>query len=437
MDQKKNIYKPFLHKKEEENVLCGTVSQKLNWKLNLLFLNKKFDECLRFIESETIKNATLTHNQYFLKVKGEVFFVKNNFESALKEFEKALMLNKNSVEIIKRLVDCNLALERYEVSIPLLYEGLNCFGEDNQIYEKLGECYIKIGDYTAGVKYLEKSIQVYKDPKLFIKLSNCYLLKRKVDLAMRSIENGLNYFPFDSDLLHLLANQFLSENNKPQAYNYFTKVLERHPDNHNAILAIGSILNERGDHNEALSKYDNSKLLNSDCPYLLNNIGVSFYGKKKFLNAKFYLLKASMLSPFAWIIHHNLGIVYASLKQYFNATQSFGYAFKIQEDFGLLDSGETLLYLAISLDKVGDYETAKLTFEKALEYDSFHPLSILNYAIFLANNTCYKESFERFDYFKTLNERKCETELEKEIGVDGIEKTAELLRILNLNIKLS
>lgn len=52
---------------------------------------------------------------------------------------------------------------------------------------------------------------------------------------------------------------------------------------HQAILAAGSMMQEYGDHDVALSKYRIAAVSTPESPQLWNNIAMCFFGKKKFV----------------------------------------------------------------------------------------------------------------------------------------------------------
>lgn len=53
-----------------------------------------------------------------------------------------------------------------------------------------------------------------------------------------------------------------------------------------AILAAGSIMQCHSDYDVALSKYRTAAQASPESPHLWNNIGMCFYGKKKYVAVK-------------------------------------------------------------------------------------------------------------------------------------------------------
>ena len=82
------------------------------------------------------------------------------------------------------------------------------------------------------------------------------------------------------------------------------------PKNPKTILAAGSIMQDKSDHDAALLKYRIAAIYNPDSAELWNNIGMCFFGKQKFVASIACLKRALYLDPFQWIASFNLGLVY-------------------------------------------------------------------------------------------------------------------------------
>ena len=79
------------------------------------------------------------------------------------------------------------------------------------------------------------------------------------------------------------------------------------PNNTKAVLAAGSVAQASQDWDAALSKYKTASVVTPESPQLWNNIGMCFFGKKKFVAAIACLKRANYLAPFDWKILYNLG----------------------------------------------------------------------------------------------------------------------------------
>ena len=87
-----------------------------------------------------------------------------------------------------------------------------------------------------------------------------------------------------------------------------------------AILAAGSIIQTHGDFEVALTKYRISAIKTKESAPLWNNIGLCFYGKKKFVACVSCLKRAVYLAPFDWKVSylHSLFIISGYHQKLFN-----------------------------------------------------------------------------------------------------------------------
>jgi Bardet-Biedl syndrome 4 protein len=73
------------------------------------------------------------------------------------------------------------------------------------------------------------------------------------------------------------------------------------------------------DFDVALNKYRIAADTAPESGRLWNNIGMCFFGKKKYVAAISCLKRGNYLSPFEWKILYNLGLVHLAMQQYASA----------------------------------------------------------------------------------------------------------------------
>ena len=89
--------------------------------------------------------------------------------------------------------------------------------------------------------------------------------------------------PEDPDLLTTLGLLHLQVGQVKRAFERLGSALTFDPTHAKAILAAGSMIQEHGDYDVALSKYRVAAMSSPECPQLWNNLGMCFFGKKKFV----------------------------------------------------------------------------------------------------------------------------------------------------------
>ena len=120
------------------------------------------------------------------------------------------------------------------------------------------------------------------------------------ELAIETYKRAIEYFPDNPDLLTTLGLLYLQTGDFQKAFENLGSALSFDPTHSKAILAAGSIIQTHGDFEVALTKYRISALKTKESAPLWNNIGMCFFGKKKYVAAISCLKRANYLAPFDW-----------------------------------------------------------------------------------------------------------------------------------------
>ena len=101
-----------------------------------------------------------------------------------------------------------------------------------------------------------------------------------------------------------------------RAFEYLGNSLTHDPKDPKTILAAGSIIQDHDDVDVALIKYRVSATKTPDSPQLWNNVGMCFFGKRRYIASIACLKRALYLDPFEWIVSYNLGLVHLCTGQH-------------------------------------------------------------------------------------------------------------------------
>ena len=206
-------------------------------------------------------------------------------------------------------------------------------------------------------------------------------IKQDYQSAIDVYTEALEFSPENSEILTTVGLLYIRMGQNNQAFQYLGTSLTADPKNPKTILATGSIIQDKADHDAALLKYRIGSVHNPDSSELWNNIGMCFFGKAKYVAAIACLKRALYLDPFQWIVAFNLGLVHLNTQQYASSYHYFSVAINLKPDFS-----NSYMYLGITLNRLKDFESAVQAFEKAIELDSADCTIFLNYAIVMFNN---------------------------------------------------
>jgi len=89
--------------------------------------------------------------------------------------------------------------------------------------------------------------------------------------------------PENPDILTSIGSLYIRMGDNEAAFQFLGNALSFDPKNTRAIIAMGSITQDKGDHDAALLKYRISAIHAPDSAQLWNNIGMCFFGKQKYV----------------------------------------------------------------------------------------------------------------------------------------------------------
>lgn len=245
------------------------------------------------------------------------------------------------------------------------------------ILHYLGLCYVKLKDYEQAKQRFSEALQQSPRDETFIALGELHVANDDIKAAIGVYRKAVENNPESAELNTKLGLLYMQSNMHPKAFERLGVALTSDPSYEPAVLAAGSIMQSFGDYDVALSKYRLLSFTPDDSPALWNNVGMCFFGKKKYVAAISCLKRANYLSPMDWQILHNLGLVHLSMEQYASAYHFFNAAVHFNPR-----NGQLFMQLAIALRNLQDPDNAKRAYERAMALDE-EPLVCLNYAVLM------------------------------------------------------
>lgn len=361
-----------------------------NWLIFALYVRNEFDECLKVIE-EVIKE-TNNHNDVASYIKGLILRSKGEVIKSLEVFKWSQRLNPVSMEVVKQVGRCLHLIGRSKSAIDVYEQALKLCPDDWEIWHCKGMCHTHRNELDDALESFHSANLIQKHDVTFIQQGEILLRKEDYKSAIDIYLEALEFSPENPDILTTLGLLYLRLSENLKSFQYLGNALTLDPVNTKALLATGSIIQDRSDHDAALLKYRIVAVHNPNSAQLWNNIAMCFFGKGKYVATIACLKKAQYLDPFEWIIAYNLGIAHLSTQQYASAFHYLNATISLNPYFA-----SSYMYLALALSNLSDFENACTAYEKAISLeDDF--LIYLNYAITL-NNYGHKEKAKEM-YFK-------------------------------------
>jgi tetratricopeptide (TPR) repeat protein len=155
----------------------------------------------------------------------------------------------------------------------------------------------------------------------------------------------------------------LQEHNLATAYRLFQDCTKNNPDDYNAFLYYGIVLNEMGEYKDALAAFKRCIWIDENLPHAYANMGIVYTRMNNLDEALRHFFKATQLDPTDINARLNLGIAYWKTRnKELNALQEFKYV--LEHDDTIPDAWHYLGLIFMDMQKK---EFALYSFLKAKE----------------------------------------------------------------------
>ena len=150
---------------------------------------------------------------------------------------------------------------------------------------------------------------------------------------------------------------------------------------------------DNGEYDVALTKYRVAAAAAPHSAQLWNNVGMAFFGKRKFVAALACLKRAHYLDSLEWIIAYNLGLVHLHTGQFASAFHFLSAAISLKPGHA-----PSYALLGAVLMRLEDHHNACGAYKRALAIDD-DAVTRLNYAVSLWNAEQDDEARAQFAQF--------------------------------------
>eukprot|EP00754_Rhynchopus_humris_P043405 Rhum_TRINITY_DN3208_c0_g2::Rhum_TRINITY_DN3208_c0_g2_i1::g.10014::m.10014/K16531/BBS4; Bardet-Biedl syndrome 4 protein len=349
-----------------------------NWLIHMRYVRQDFYECLILIEDQLHDSKGLC--EYALYVKALIKRANGELQESLQLFQAATVLNPNNVQNLKQVGRALYLLGKHRAAIGIYEEAKSYSDEDWEIAHNMGLCHLYLKQYERAEDCFVKANIIQRHDATYVQLGKLYTLQDKYHEAIDVYLESLDYSPENPELLTTVGLLYLRLSENYKAFDYLGNSLTHDPRNPKTILAAGSIIQDHNDMDVALTKYRIAAVQTPNSAQLWNNIGMCFFGKQCYIAAISCLKRALYLAPFEWIISYNLGLIFLNTSQYASAFHFFSASINLKPDFA-----SSYMYLAVTLNRLDDFDNACSAYEKAISMERDH-LFELNYVITLYNN---------------------------------------------------
>ncbi|XP_077173601.1 BBSome complex member BBS4 isoform X2 [Paroedura picta] len=400
------------------------ILEKRNWLIHLHYIRKDYEACKMAIKEQLQESHGMC--EYAIYVQALIFRLEGKIQESLELFQSCAILSPQNADNLKQVARSLFLLGKHKSAIEVYSDAANLSKKDWEIFHNLGVCYMYLRQFDKAKEELNAALELSRHDLTYVTLGKIHLMEGDTEKAIEVYKKAVEFSPENTELLTTLGLLYLQLGVYQKAFEHLGNALTYDPSNYKAILAAGSMMQMHGDFDVALTKYRVVACAVPESPPLWNNIGMCFFGKKKYVAAISCLKRANYLAPFDWKVLYNLGLVHLTMQQYASAFHFISAAVHLQPKLG-----ELYMLLAVALTNLADTENAKLAYQKAAALDTYNPLVNLNYAILLYNQGEKKNAVLQYQAMEskvsTLKENSV-MELDPEM-VDTAQKLAVSLEL--------
>ena len=241
------------------------------------------------------------------------YWCQNNLDFAIKYFKKSNFLNKRYTQPLVNLANLYGQTGKIKKQIYYLKKAIKINRNDYLAYFWLGTYYKNTGNYPQAIKNYKEVIKVNpKFSQVYLNLAICFFETEQFNYTILAMRQYMEFFP-DSDYAYfLMAKASLALGQYEQAKIYIQKAIEINNYNeYQYILARTEYAIE--DYNEALAIFQNI-LKTSENAELFNYVGLCNYKLKNIKIAIINFRKAIELDGLRPIYYYNLAQSYKTIE---------------------------------------------------------------------------------------------------------------------------
>jgi len=366
--------------------------ERKNWEIYLHYSRGENEECCALIEE--VLHETKGQSGYAVYVKGLLYRHEGKIQESLVLFQAASCMNPNSIRNLKEVARSLFLLGRHSQAIHIYNKAQENSADDWEIWHAKGVSYMYLKQYNEACECFRAAMNINKHDETFIQLGRVQTQMRDYNGAIQTYLEAVDYSPENTEILTTLGLLHLNMGQMYKAFDYLGNSLTRDNMDPKTILAAGSVIQDHGDMDVALSKYRAMAQKAPNSPQMWNNVGMCFFGKCQYVSAIICLKRALSLSPFEWIINYNIGTVHLSTQQYASSFHYLSASIHLKPNYA-----QAYMYLGVVLARLGDRQNSISAYQKALKLKDSH-LIRLNFAVTLLRIGHAKAAMEQFTAFE-------------------------------------
>lgn len=243
---------------------------------------------------------------------GETYRMKGNYRDAIGEFEKALSIKPDLVDVLSMIAAMHLANKEPRKAIDRVQAQLDKLPDNPFIHYLKGRIYMLTNNLDEAEKSMKKTLSLKNDlVSPYIDLGNIYARKGAVEEAKKQFEQAIKANPKAITPYMQLGVTYERQMKTDKAIEYYKKALDIDPKFAPAANNLAWLYAEHGGNIDvALSLAETAKEQQANDPSISDTLGWIYLKKGAYLKAIALFKESLDKLPDNPSIHYHLGMAY-------------------------------------------------------------------------------------------------------------------------------
>ena len=213
---------------------------------------------------------------------------------------------------------------KYQEAIDIFSNILEHEDDNAEIYNNMGLCYTKLGNFEQAEKSYTKAIKLNPlIPQTYINLSDLYYKSGDLAGAIGVLERGSYEIEDNYVIAHLLARVYIEDSRYDMAITELEKILDAQPENYDAFYDLGRVYFELGNYEASISNFENVIEYKEDNEYLYYYLGQAYEANNEVDKAISNYLKSVTYNEKFALPYKKLGILFLAREDFEDAIEFF------------------------------------------------------------------------------------------------------------------
>ncbi|MDP8219531.1 MAG: tetratricopeptide repeat protein [Candidatus Theseobacter exili] len=233
-----------------------------------------------------------------------------DFKEAERTYLKAKKEHPNNPSVYSGLGESLFCMGRYDESMRQFWEVLRLTPEDPEAHLWMARLYSKRKFFARALREAKIAVSLGMDSLMVdMTFANVYRENGNSKKAIVHYEKVLEKEPDNIQAICGLGNVFMKNGEKKKAYTYFEKALKINPYQYDILLTLGNLSWQKGIQDKALEYYLKAEKAGALPAEVYLNMGATLDKEGKIDEALEYYQKAADLSPDDFKTRVTIGII--------------------------------------------------------------------------------------------------------------------------------